>query len=826
MNIFENINKYYKDKKEIKNAKCDQYIEQIKTSIGPIEELLYDRENFIDPTISFNWKNNNELLLSELKSKNIKKLKKADNFKTLLIGITNFENYYNTIPTKVTEHNERVANNKIHYGYNLIGKVEGRKLDDQQMLCIVKDVHNHLVIAGAGTGKTTTVVGKIKYLLKSGLYRPEDILVLSFTNASASEMSERINNETGYKIVASTFHKLGLNIIKDVEKTVPKITKLDLKEFVKEQLELNIQNSTYLEVLNTYLLYNHIKVKSEFEFNSKREYEKYLTMNKPITLNKELVKSYGEMDIANFLTQNGIKYIYEKEYKLDTRNTEYGQYYPDFYLPDYNIYIEYFGINRKGQVPSYFSSKGGLTPTETYQKGIEWKRKLHKENNTIMIECYSYEKFEGILADNLKNKLLENDVAFDPIDPNKIWQKISNDNNSILNGLVELFATIINLMKSNNYDIEKLLELNVKNAHSIQNQQIIFLLSPIFKAYCSYLKSNKEIDFNDMINTATKYVNENKYVNHYKYVIVDEYQDISKARFSLLESLRNSNDYDLFCVGDDWQSIYRFAGSDISYILNFEKYWGPTEISKIETTYRFSQELIEISGNFIMKNPYQIKKSIKGQANPIGFALGEINAYTDTYSIEFMLKKLDYLPKNSTVFFIGRYDFDKYLLNNNPMLNCNYNKMKNSIDVKYSKRPDLIMTFLTAHRSKGLQADYVFIINNKKSVMGFPSEIQDDAILDLLLENQEDYQYAEERRLFYVALTRAKKRVFVLTVKNHESEFIQELRQKYKDELRREQFTCPLCGGRLVKKRGPYGEFFGCSNYSSTGCKYSRKIRN
>ena len=293
----------------------------------------------------------------------------------------------------------------------------------------------------------------------------------------------------------------------------------------------------------------------------------------------------------------------------------------------------------------------------------------------------------------------------------------------------------------------------------------------------------------------------------------------------MLTALRDSRDYDLFCVGDDWQSIYRFAGSDINYILNFEKYWGPTTVSKIETTYRFTLSLINISGTFITQNPHQIKKKIRGNSTDRRFSLGEISAFNEKYAIEFMAAKLDDLPRNSSVFFIGRYTFDIDILKESGFFEYQYNNISGFIDVKYSNRQDLKICFMTAHKSKGLQADYVFIINNKSSRMGFPSKIQDDPILDLLLENSEDYPFAEERRLYYVALTRAKTKAFFLTIKGKESIFAKELHTRYEQQLKQEQFECPVCGGRLERKSGPYGEFFGCSNYKTTGCRYKRKIR-
>lgn len=825
MGFIQKIISKRKERVRVRNEACDNLITQIDTAIQEINLLFSDSHSFVEPSKEIEWSNRNDSLIADVNIIKIQNLKKAKHYKNLLEKQSELFQNANSLKQQISVHNDRVADAKIQNAYALIGNVEGRKLDKQQMSCIVKDAHNHLIIAGAGTGKTTTVVGKIKFLLKSGKYKPEDILVLSFTNASASEMSQRINQETGCNIDASTFHKLGLNIITKVDGIVPKITQLKLRKFVKEQLLLNMESDAYLNLLSSYLLYNRVVSKSEFDFKTQAEYDEYLQLSPPTTINNETVKSYGEMDIANFLTQNGIQYIYECPYKIDTRTNEYGQYCPDFYLPEYDMYIEYFGINKNGEVPSYFKGANGMTATQTYQASMKWKRETHSANDTVLIECYAYEKIDSVLLDNLKKKLVENGAELSPKTTKELWEQVSADGDSILDGVIELFETVINLIKSNGYTIDTARQLNIGNSNAQNNNIILSLLEPIFNVYCEYLSEHKEIDFNDMINMATKYVKQGKYISPYKYVIVDEYQDISKARYSLLCSMRESNDYDLFCVGDDWQSIYRFAGSDIGYILNFEQYWGSTEISKIETTYRFTQKLIEISGNFIMQNPVQIKKSIKGKNDTVRFALGEISGYTDKFSIEFMTKKLEDLPRGSSVFFIGRYSFDAKLLSDSGLFECQYNNVSGFVEVKYRKRTDLKMSFITAHKSKGLQADYIFIINNKKSRMGFPSKIQDAAILNLLLDNCDQYPYAEERRLFYVALTRAKKKAFLVTVKNQESEFAMELKERYGEELKREQWECPLCGGKLLKKTGPYGEFYGCSNYRSLGCKYKRNIK-
>lgn len=814
----------YKRKKQEKNDACNALIKKIDSAIADANVLFVDKQNFIASQQADSWSARYKILLDEFSVQNIRWLKGAVQYKYLIKRKDMFLEEFRCLSQRIQQHNNDVANKMILRGYELIGKVEGKKLDQQQMICIVKEAHNHLVIAGAGTGKTTTVVGKIKYLLKSEKCRPEDILVLSYTNASAKEMCERIRSETGENIEASTFHKLGLNIISKADGVKPRITHLNLSSFIRAQLHNQMQSAGYLSLLSAYILFNRVVAKSEFEFKTEGEYREYLSMNPPTTINNEIVKSYGEMDIANFLVQNGIRYIYEQPYKLDTCTSEYSQYYPDFYLPDYNIYIEYFGIDREGKVPPYFKAKNGMSATEEYQASMKWKRQLHSDNHTTLVECFAYEKLEGILLDALEKKLKNVSVEMKPKTTQELWQQVSLKGDSVLDGIVELFETLINLIKSNGYDIATVRNRNIVGVHHQSNNMILSLLEPIFNAYCTYLKEHGEIDFNDMINMSAQYVQQGKFISPYKYVIVDEYQDISRARFCLLNNLRHSRDFELFCVGDDWQSIYRFAGSDIGYILNFEKHWGATERSKIETTYRFSQTLIQISSGFVMRNPDQIKKVIQGKGDEIGFPLGEISAYNEKYAIEFMVEKLNDLPKGSSVFFVGRYSFDEKLLSDSGMLELRYDNVEDNKEIIYRKRPDLKMSFITAHKSKGLQADYIFIINNKKSRMGFPSKIQDSPILNLLLDGYEQFPYAEERRLYYVSLTRAKKKVYIVTVNGKESEFAMELKKQYGEEIKREQFTCPKCGGRLIKRNGPYGEFFGCSNYSTRQCTYKRKI--
>ena len=733
---------------------------------------------------------------------------------------------YNSVKGLVNKHNSEILSNEVQKFNEICGAIEGKELDRQQIDSIVHKDHNQLVIAGAGSGKTTTIVGKVKYLFKTNQAKPEDILLLSFTNASVKEMKERIKKETGMDLDVFTFHKLGLEIIKASTGKNVKIFNTDLFSVVKSLLNENIKDNIYFKNLIYFMSTARFDIKDEFDFTTEKEYEEYLLSNAPTTLKGEKVKSYGELEIANFLFSNNIDYIYEQEYEIDTMTNDYQQYRPDFFLPKYEIYIEYYGIDRDNKVASFFKSKNGKSASDAYNDSIKWKRNIHKKNNTKLIETYYYENKENTLIDNLRSKLEKNNVEIIPKTSEELWKTINESNVGLLSEVCRIFETIINLIKSNNYTLEYLYSLDsVQNSYL--NKLTLDLIKPIYLDYQNELKENKTIDFNDMINIATKIVNDNKYIHNYKYVIVDEYQDISNARYLLLSALRAQKDYNLFCVGDDWQSIYRFNGSDIDLITHFESYWGKTYISFIEKTYRFTSMISILSGNFIMKNPNQYVKKINAKMSD-EFAISFINGYTEANCIDFLGKKLMSLEKNSTVYFLGRYSFDIDMFKDNSDYMMKYDISENNIQVIYSKRKDLKIKFVTVHKSKGLQADYVVIINNKNSGLGFPSKINDLPLIHLLLHGTTDeYKYSEERRLFYVALTRAKKKTFLLTIENNKSCFVKELEENYKilmendTELKKNIYTCPKCGARLVSRKGPYGPFMGCSNYPT--CKYIKK---
>lgn len=326
-------------------------------------------------------------------------------------------------------------------------------------------------------------------------------------------------------------------------------------------------------------------------------------------------------------------------------------------------------------------------------------------------------------------------------------------------------------MKCNNYNLSDFLIFLSKIKKTLnyrkyrQEKTLLTMILNCFIKYQTYLIENNEIDFDDMIIKATKLVTESHFLKNIKYIIIDEYQDTSLIRFNLIKEIIKKNNSKLMVVGDDYQSIYKFTGCNLSLFLNFSTYFPDAKIMKLEQTYRNSQQLIEIAGKFIMKNKYQIKKELyskKNLKNPIKI----INYHDIQKSFLQIIKELSN-NINQKILVLGRNNFDI-----NDILNNEIKLKQDKLIIKNYETLDI--TYMTIHKSKGLESDNVILLNLRQEITGFPSQIKDSQLFRLI--NKKDiYPYSEERRLFYVALTRTKNYVYLLTPNKNPSIFIQEL---------------------------------------------------
>ena len=571
------------------------------------------------------------------------------------------------------------------------------------------------------------------------------------------------------------------------------------------------------------------------------------------SLRNELLKSREEVKIANYLFLHGINYEYEAEYPFDEKDNYRKRYRPDFYLPDDDVYIEHFGINKNGRAP-HLSAKN----EKEYLAGMRWKRSLHREKGTKLIETYSWQFQNGSIEDYLNEKIRELNIKTKELDYGEVIDKLfrSDEYHNSINSVATLITTFIALFKSNNYDAEKFNELlkscgdrkkdEKERAQMERNIAFLRVAKSFYRYYSEFLEKNSYIDFNDMINLATSYVASDAYSPDYKYVIVDEYQDISMGRFYLIDEILKKTGAKLFCVGDDWQSIYKFTGSEVSLFTDFLDYFGPYSRIDIVRTYRNTQELLRVAGSFVMRNGAQLKKELisnRHDSYPVNIVYYSLldNILEETgskqgnnpgelidksvRSITSALEKAIDAIHNSKEYYgndillLGRNNSDIDSLEFGGKLHKSLRDGR--VIITHDDYPQMFMEYLTIHRAKGLESDNVIILNLFNSIAGFPNQMTDDPVLDLLhRDEKESYAYAEERRLMYVALTRSRNRVFLISPDVNYSTFVDELKimpNVYQSgaESIHNAVTCPNCNtGYLVVRRNSAGkDFVGCTNF-------------
>ena len=363
-------------------------------------------------------------------------------------------------------------------------------------------------------------------------------------------------------------------------------------------------------------------------------------------------------------------------------------------------------------------------------------------------------------------------------------QPVSEITDNVISGSDEL--TIQTSIIREFLDLHELdsttLSLIASKFSSPEYSKLFLTVSEKYQRELSSLLEKHQTTFSGLIKLAIRYLRSGQIKTQFRYIIVDEYQDLSALRQEFLRLLIESSQASLFAVGDDWQAIYGFSGSRVDFTLNFRKFWGDFSLHRISKTYRFGPTIARLSSSFIMQDHTQIQKQIQSQKEDALEPVVEISGDSERLDMEVLTHYFESLPRDSSILFLGRFQIDRLRL-----LHCTQFKLT-SDSIEFQTRPDLKVRFLTVHQSKGLEADHVIILNNREAKLGFPAHVKDPPLkaeliriagelkLDQISEN-------EERRLFYVALTRAKKQVILLTVDGKESSFIKELRQKFREDF-------------------------------------------
>lgn len=709
--------------------------------------------------------------------------------------------------------------------------LDGRSLADQQREACIRLEDNNLLVASAGSGKSATMVGKVAYVLDKQLYRPEEILVLAFNKSAADELKQRIAQQLAVdpndlESRVTTFHALGRGIIEGIDGRPPQLadwvdhpageTKV-IEQIVDELLRSDPEFASLW--VNLLVLHSKADIPAEV-FDSEADYDRYLSArrrkgNATIgTMAGIYVKSLQEQTIVNWLWLHSVEFEYERQIPIEEENGEIRHVHPDFHYPASSTIHEHLAI-----------SADGSSPFENYVTHAEHKLAAYRKAGMDVFQTTSAQARDGSLISALEAEITKRGI---PLEQKSYAAIVKALEPVVIKHYHKLIAVCIKHIRASHLTLDMLLE-RAKSLHDrARAKEFAQAIWKITESYSRKLDESNRIDFDSMIANATRLVATAQYRSPYSLILVDEFQDISEPHASLIKALKHQKPFTkIFAVGDDWQSIYRFAGSDITIFTEFETNFGTSWQGRLEQTYRCNQLIAETAASFVQRNSAQLKKSVRSTRPAIPRSIRVIPVSGEGSKPDFG-KACHQLLQRLNSFLGGisgqwRSDGREKL---KVMVLWRYNQL-DPFSGASPKFEYIEVSGLSFHRAKGLEADYTILLDVSEGDYGVPSRIEDDELLNLVMPRPETFEFAEERRLFYVALTRASRGVFLLTNSREPSRYIRELSEIAGDNLRFESIDgdplhqCPKCRvGQLVERKGRNNSrFLGCNQFPD--CDYT-----
>ena len=691
-----------------------------------------------------------------------------------------------------------------------------------------------MVLAGAGSGKTKTLLQKLIYLIEEKGVSPSSILAITFTKNATNEMidrliisadtsgqyenvlvdkqmskadkdKERFLQQKKYKwidgLTIKTFHSFSFSILRNygVNEFDNKFRIIgDEKRDEEDELSKHVAPETVFEVVHKILIAQCADTNYLLQFKRyvldyiidkihlDKKDKKYLPKDGKYftSLDGTKVRSKSEQFIADWFYRHSIKYEYEP-----LLNVKDFAFHPDFYVPEANLYIEH--VSDKS-----FSTKD---KEEQFQKG-----------NLLLVKTYESMTKDSALFNHTLDSVVKNRLPLNYHATVALTYKEEfNGYHEDVKDFITQIIRITDLIKVENIDLKTVLE----NARKDQHERVRFfyeLAIPIIEKYIYYCTDKSYLDFNDLISKTTSlFQNQadiaNKYKNKYQYILVDEFQDVNNLQVKLIKLLLTEQTQ-LFCVGDDWQSIYGFRGSNVSYIIDFENHFPNSKVVKLNLNYRSTQNIVGASNEVIRHNKFKVEKEIhasKKSEHKIVVYAGN----SEEENIQFCLEKVneflnDGLTSEDILFLYRR----------SKMYSPYFYRFKNDNIRVQSK---------TIHAAKGLEAKVVFIVGLTEGYGGFPDIWLEDRIFQVIKKANHNLLMEEERRLFYVAITRAKDKLFLITEKGNESSFLKEIPETFTvktsvpiksvveqvinchkcfSQLEKLWMVCPYCGEKVKEQ--------------------------
>jgi len=721
--------------------------------------------------------------------------------------------------------NQQMCSAELQHSHALFARVESRPLSGEQARAVICFDNRVQVVAAAGSGKTSTMVAKAAYAIARGIAEPGQIVMLAFNKEAAGELQVRAQHafarlgQPQWQVQAATFHALGLQVIGQATGRKPHVPAwaIDAQAGVDKLAELVDTLKDRSQDFRTRwdmfrLVFGHPLPATGTAIGQAHGHDRD---GRPYarTLRGEQVHSQEHCLIANWLFYNGVDYRYRAAFALDGDTAGPRSHHPDFHFPQGGLWHEHPLPDADGQPLLHFSGQ---------QQAIDFKRLIHQVRGNTLLETTSAQLRSGqafqLLTDALQAAGIDLDPHPDRELPDNAQPPLAD------NELIALMRCFIGHAKSNALDNDALQQQRDSlpaDDFAERHRRFLELAGPVTAAWDQALAAEGGVDFEDMLNHAASLLESGRASTPWTLVMADEFQDASRARARLCRALVAAPHRHLFAVGDDWQSINRFAGADVSVMTGFADYFGPGHILQLAQTFRCPQALCDAASRFVGKNPAQLPKQVHSATPahcPVLQAVQVAQREQLPAAIGQLLARLvgelrdGRQPTGSDgklqVFVLGRY-----------------NRERACIPADWQARFGqwLELRFLTIHRAKGAEADVVILPGLLAG--SFPSLRADDPALALAMPDGDNYPLAEERRLFYVALTRARRQVLMLTVQGRNSPFLDELvadgavtLTQLDGQAVNEQ-RCPACGtGVIVLRNGPYGAFHSCTGYPR--CQY------
>ncbi len=692
-------------------------------------------------------------------------------------------------------------------------------LNDKQREAVVSEDKRLLLLAGAGSGKTKTLLQKLIYLIEEKGISPSSILAITFTKNATNEMidrliisadqtgeyekllfdkrlskedkdKERFQQQKKYKwidgLTVRTFHSFCYSVLRNygVNEFDNKFRIIgDEKKDEEDELSKHVAPETVFEVVHKLLIEQCedtdflLRLKRYIldyiidKIHLRKTDGKYLPKDGKYftTLDGTKVRSKSEQFIADWLYRHSIKYEYEP-----LLNVKDFSFHPDFYIFEANLYIEH--VSDKS-----FSTKD--------------KEEQFKKGNLLLVKTFEAMTKDSALFNHTLDKVVKNRL---PVNYHKTvslnYKEEFNGYHEDVKDFVTQIMRITDMIKVENIDFDSVLENARKDQHE-RVRNFYELAIPIVKKYVHYCTDKSYLDFNDLISRSTLLFHNhediaNKYKHKYQYILVDEFQDVNNLQVELIKLLL-TDQTQLFCVGDDWQSIYGFRGSNVSYIVDFENHFHNSKVIKLNLNYRSTQNIVGASNEVIKHNKFKVEKEIQASKKSEHKIVVYSGSNQDE-NIQFCFDKVKELLEDG-------------LTNDDILFLYRRSKMYSPYFLRF-KNEGMRVQSKTIHAAKGLEAKVVFIIGLTEGNGGFPDIWLEDRIFQVIKKANHDLLMEEERRLFYVAITRAKDKLFLITEKGNESSFLKEIPEIFTvktsipiKSVVEKVITCNKCYSQLEK---------------------------